>query len=42
MPTLTTTLAGFGLWAGSQGEHEGVALVARNDDNYAEAAREIA
>lgn len=42
VPTLTTTLAGFGLWAGSQGEHEGVTLVARNDDNYAEAAREIA
>ena len=42
VPTITTTLAGFGLWAGAHAEHEGVRIIARNDDNYAEAAHEIA
>jgi phosphorylase/glycogen(starch) synthase len=36
VPTLTTSLAGFGLWVRShyKGEHPGIAVVDRDDDNY--------
>ena len=36
VPTLTTTLAGFGKWVLShyKGEHPGIAVVERDDDNY--------
>ena len=36
VPTLTTSLAGFGLWVRSHyaGEHPGIAVVDRDDDNY--------
>lgn len=36
VPTLTTTLAGFGLWVRSryEGEHPGIAIVDRDDSNY--------
>ena len=36
MPTLTTTLAGFGLWVRTHygKEHPGISVVARNDSNY--------
>ena len=36
VPTLTTSLAGFGLWVRSHyaGDHPGIAVVDRDDDNY--------
>ena len=36
IPTLTTTLAGFGMWINThmQGEHPGVDVIERNDSNY--------
>ena len=36
VPTLTTTLAGFGLWVKShwKGEHPGIAVLDRDDSNY--------
>ena len=36
VPTLTTTLAGFGKWveAHSRGEHPGITVLERNDENY--------
>ncbi len=43
VPTLTTTLAGFGAWArGEDPASDGVKVVERTDDNEAEAATEIA
>ena len=38
IPTLTTTLAGFGLWVRShyEGEHPGITVLDRNDSNYSE------
>ena len=43
VPTLTTSLAGFGLWVRShyQGEHPGIAVVDRDDDNYAEVVKAV-
>jgi glycosyltransferase involved in cell wall biosynthesis len=46
IPTITTNLAGFGLWAieeGSSGTSlsEGVLVIERNDENYFSAAEEI-
>ena len=46
MPTITTDLAGFGLWANSlKGEYsqleDGVKVVHRTDSNWDEAANEI-
>ncbi|MDR3218927.1 MAG: glycogen/starch synthase [Dysgonamonadaceae bacterium] len=43
VPTITTNLAGFGLWAKMEGASEqdittGVKIVIRNDENYLEAA----
>ncbi len=36
VPTLTTSLAGFGLWVEThyKGKHPGIAVVPRNDSNY--------
>ena len=36
IPTITTTLAGFGLWVNShyKGAHPGVEIIERNDNNY--------
>ncbi len=43
VPTLTTTLAGFGAWAKKEASgSEGVRVVERTDDNDAEATAEIA
>ena len=46
IPTITTDLAGFGLWAQSMipdnSIHEGVAIVHRTDDNYLEVVSTIA
>ncbi len=38
VPSLTTSLAGFGQWVKDhyQGEHKGIAIVERNDSNYDE------
>jgi len=46
VPTVTTNLAGFGLWAKAEGATDndwkrGVIIVERNDTNYFEAAEEI-
>jgi phosphorylase/glycogen(starch) synthase len=37
VPTVTTTLAGFGVWAAEQEQNNGVVVVERNDNNTAEA-----
>lgn len=46
IPTITTTLAGFGAWAQKQGDKkgmdDGVEVVYRDDNNFAEVAEEIA
>ncbi len=43
VPTITTTLAGFGLWVQKYANdaHEGVTVLARSDDNDGEVARGI-
>ena len=46
IPTITTNLAGFGLWVNSELGHEGklvdgVEVICRNDSNYFDAAEEI-
>ena len=33
VPTITTTLAGFGLWVDKQREHLGVEVIRRDDYN---------
>ncbi|RNC63636.1 glycogen/starch synthase [Proteiniphilum sp. X52] len=47
VPTITTTLAGFGVWAKKEGDKkegigDGIEVIHRDDDNYAEVAEEIA
>jgi len=47
VPTITTTLAGFGVWAKKEGDKkegisDGIEVIHRNDDNYTEVAEEIA
>ncbi len=42
VPTITTTLTGFGLWVDKQREHEGVEVIYRNDYNDMEVAIKIA
>ena len=42
VPTVTTSLAGFGEWAARQKERYGVAVIDRNDSNFDEAAEHIA
>ena len=38
VPTLTTTLAGFGMWVRShyKGDHPGITILDRDDNNYSE------
>ena len=47
VPTITTTLAGFGVWAQKEGDKtegldDGIEVIYRNDDNLPEVAEEIA
>jgi glycosyltransferase involved in cell wall biosynthesis len=42
VPTITTSLAGFGEWASRQKDQYGVVVVERNDSNFDETADEIA
>lgn len=47
VPTITTTLAGFGVWAKKEGDKkegisDGIAVIYRDDENYTEVAEEIA
>ena len=42
VPTVTSSLAGFGAWAASLDEREGVVVIERNDDNYSKATDEVA
>jgi phosphorylase/glycogen(starch) synthase len=43
IPTITTSLAGFGLWVKSEFivKHHAVAVVNRNDDNYREVVEQV-
>jgi glycosyltransferase involved in cell wall biosynthesis len=47
IPTITTSLAGFGVWAKKEGDHidgldDGIQVIHRTDENYHEVADEIA
>ena len=42
VPTITTTLAGFGLWVSKQRTHTGVEIIRRDDYNDKEAEQQIA
>ncbi len=42
VPTITTTLAGFGLWVNKHSEHAGVEVIRRDDYNEREVAEKIA
>ena len=42
VPTITTSLAGFGEWAARQKEQGGVVVIERNDSNFDEVAERIA
>ena len=42
MPTVTTTLAGFGLWVDKLPEHEGAVVIRRDDYNDHEAEQGVA
>lgn len=42
VPTVTTTLAGFGLWVNKQPEHDGVVVVRRDDYNDRDVVAAIA
>ncbi len=42
VPTITTTLAGFGVWAAGLEHHDGITVVERNDHNSDTAAAVIA
>ena len=42
VPTITTSLAGFGNWAAQQKDQYGVVVVERNDSNFDEVAENIA
>ncbi len=41
VPTITSNLSGFGLWAVKQAEHEGVEIIRRDDNNDAYAIEQI-
>ena len=41
VPTVTTTLAGFGMWVAKHSNHEGVEIVRRDDYNEREAVYQI-
>ena len=42
VPTITTSLAGFGVWAAQQKDQFGVVVIERNDSNFNEVAEQIA
>ena len=42
VPTITTSLAGFGVWASQQKDQYGVVVVERNDSNFDAVAEQIA
>jgi glycosyltransferase involved in cell wall biosynthesis len=47
IPTITTSLAGFGVWAKKEGDYingldDGIQVIERNDENYLEVVDEIA
>ena len=42
VPTITTSLAGFGVWAAQQKDQYGVIVIDRNDSNFDEVAEQIA
>lgn len=42
VPTITTSLAGFGEWASRQKQPNGVTVIERNDSNFDEVAEKIA
>ncbi len=42
VPTITTSLAGFGEWASRQKQPNGVVVIERNDSNFNQVAEEIA
>ena len=42
VPTITTSLAGFGVWASQQKDQFGVVVVDRNDSNFDDVANRIA
>ena len=42
VPTITTSLAGFGEWAARQKEQGGVTVIERNDSNFDEVAEQVA
>lgn len=42
VPTITTSLAGFGAWAAEQKDQFGVIVIDRNDSNFAEVSNHIA
>ena len=42
VPTITTSLAGFGEWAARQKEQHGVTVIERNDSNFDEVAEQVA
>ena len=42
VPTITTSLAGFGEWAARQKEQGGVVVIERNDSNFDEVAERVA
>ena len=42
VPTITTSLAGFGVWAAQQKDQYGVIVIERNDSNFDEVAEHIA
>ena len=42
VPTITTSLAGFGAWAAQQKDQYGVVVIERNDSNFDQVAEQIA
>ena len=42
VPTITTSLAGFGVWAAQQKDQYGVVVIERNDSNFDQVAEHIA
>ena len=42
VPTVTTSLAGFGVWAAQQKDQYGVVVIDRNDSNFDDVAEQIA
>lgn len=42
VPTITTSLTGFGAWAAQQKDQKGVVVIERNDSNFDEVAEKIA